>query len=167
MSTYKQFKPKKYDDYFTRKIELKQLAPFIPKNAIVSMPFYSPYCKCNRILSKYIDNKIIYKNEDFFDNDRGTMVFDTPPTRKKKKIILELIKRNKPFMLIVPVSTLAYNYSKPLKNYLQLLFFKSRPSFIQCDPDTGKIKDKNYRRPYDSVVMCWRMNFKKDINYIE
>ena len=68
MAVYNDFKPKKYDDYFTKETEWEQIAPHIPKNKIVSMPFYSPYSKCNVLLGKYINNRIIYRNEDFFKN---------------------------------------------------------------------------------------------------
>ena len=167
MATYSDWKPSKHDDYFTRDEEWEQIAKYIPKNKIVSMPFYSPYSKCNELLGKYIDNKIIYMDEDFFENDRGQLVCDNPPFGLKKKIILKLVERNKQFMLIVPISTIAYNYAKVLKNHLQLLIFKSRPKYMKCDTKTGKINFNDKKQPaFDSCVICWKMNLKNDINFI-
>jgi len=165
MATYN-YHNSKCDDHFTKETEWEQIAPHIPKNKIVSMPFYSPYSKCNELLGKYIDNKIIYRNEDFFKNDRGQLVCDNPPFSLKKEIIKKLVERNKPFMLIVPISTIAYNYTKILKDYLQLLIFKKRPRYIKCDAKTGKLKDDNKSPAFDSCVICWKMNLKKDIIFL-
>ena len=166
MATYKDYQPSKYDDFFTKEKEWEQIAPYIPKNKIVSMPFYSPYSKCNVLLGKHIDNKIIYRNEDFFKNDIGDIVVDNPPFSKKKEIINKLVERNKPFMLIVPISTISYNYTKKLKEHLQLLIFKKRPRFIKCDAKTGKLKDDNKSPAFDSCVICWKMNLKNDIIFL-
>ena len=166
MATYSDYKISNHDDFFTREEEWIQISKFIPHKKVISMPFYSPYSKCNKLLEKYIDNKIIYRNEDFFEYDRGDIVVDNPPFSKKKEIINKLVERNKPFMLIVPISTIAYNYTKKLKEHLQLLIFKKRPRFIKCDAKTGKLKDDNKSPAFDSCVICWKMNLKKDINFL-
>ena len=166
MATYSDYKISNHDDFFTREEEWIQISKFIPHKKVISMPFYSPYSKCNKLLEKYIDNKIIYRNEDFFEYDRGDIVVDNPPFSKKKEIINKLVERNKPFMLIVPISTIAYNYTKKLKEHLQLLIFKKRPRFIKCDAKTGKLKDDNKSPAFDSCVICWKMNLKNDIIFL-
>lgn len=167
MATYSDYKISNYDDFFTREEEWIQISKFVPHKKVISMPFYSPHSKCNELLGKHIDNKIIYKNEDFFEFDRGDIVVDNPPFSKKKKIILKLVERNKPFMLIVPISTIAYNYAKVLKKHLQLLIFKSRPKYIKCNTKTGKLNTNNKKNPaFDSCVICWKMNLKNDINFL-
>ena len=167
MATYSEYKLTKNDDFFTREEEWEQIAPYIPTNKIISMPFYSPYSQCNKLLGKYIDNKIIYQDEDFFKNDRGDIVVDNPPFSKKKQIIEELYKRDKPFMLIVPVSTISYNYTKILKDHLQLMIFKRRPRYIKCDVNTGKVKQDKKSPAFDSCVICWKMNLDSDIIFLD
>jgi hypothetical protein len=166
MATYSDWKPSKHDDYFTRESTWKQIAPYIPQGKVISMPFYSPYSKCNELLSKFVDNEIIYMDEDFFKNDRGDIVVDNVPFSKKKEIIKELVKRDKPFMIIVPISTICYNYSRILKEHVQLLIFEKRQSYIRCDIKTGELKDSSRHPAFDSVVICWKMNLPNDINYL-
>lgn len=167
MATYSDYKIQKYDDFFTRDEEWQQIAPYIPSKKIISMPFYSPYSKCNELLGKYVKNKIIYQDEDFFDFDRGDIVIDNPPFSIKGKIIQELHKRKKPFMLIVPISTLAYQYTKILKDDVQVLIFKKRPKYIKCDANNGKLKIDNKSPAFDSCVLCYKMQFNKDIIFLE
>ena len=161
MATYRDYQPTIHDDFFTKEKEWQQIAPYIPSDKIISMPFYSPYSNCNELLGK-----IIYKNEDFFDHDRGDIVVDNPPFSIKKKIIKELFNRDKPFMLIVPISTISYRYAKILKNHIQILIFDKRPKFIKCNIN-GELTDHNHNPSFECIVLCYKMNFEKDIIFLK
>ncbi len=170
MATYKDFQTKTHDDFFTSNDLFKQLSKFIPPDKIVSMPFYSPYSKCNEILGSYIDNDIIYNNEDFFKNDRGDIVCDNPPFSIKKDILKVLYERDKPFMLILPVSSMCYKYFRIFKDNqdkLQFLIPKGRPRYIYCNPTTGEKKDTNKSPAFDTIVFCYKMNLKNSINFMD
>ena len=78
----------------------------------------------------------------------------------------KLVERNKPFMLIVPISTIAYNYSKILKDNIQIMIFKKRPTFIKCNPKTGKLNNTKRNPAFDCIVLCWKMNLKQDIIFL-
>ena len=86
----------------------------------------------------------------------------------KKEIIAELIKRDKPFMLIMPVSTICYQYSKMLKNHLQIIIPKKRPKFIYYDKATNKLDEdwKKKSATFDSVWVCWKMDLPQDIIFL-
>ena len=102
MATYNEYKLKINDDFFTTEDTFIQISKIVNKyinpNLIVSMPFYSPYSKCNELLGKHIKNKIIYQDEDFFKNDRGDIIIDNVPFSIKKDILkkcLEVIMRGR------------------------------------------------------------------------
>ena len=164
MATYSDYQPTTFDDFFTKEETWKQIAKYIPKDKVISMPFYSPYSKCNEWLGKYIDNKIIYQDEDFFEFDRGNLVCDNPPFSIKKDVINKLVERDRPFMLIVPVSTICYNYCKILKN-IQILIPQKRVSYLKCDKN-GTVKDHQKNCAFESIILCWKMNLEKDITFM-
>ena len=56
MATYKDYQPTTHDDFFTQEETFKQIAPFVPKEKKIYMPFYSPYSKCNELLGKHTNS---------------------------------------------------------------------------------------------------------------
>jgi len=166
MATYKDYNPSKFNDFMTPKCVFEEIKDFIPKDKVISMPFYGDG-KVGDYM-KELGFNVIHQQEDFFQYDRGDIVVDNPPFEFKKDIINELVKRNKPFMLILPVSTLCYQYSKVLKNDIQLLIPNRRPKFIYYDKKTKKIDEKWDKKnsAFDSIWICYKMKFKNDINYL-
>jgi len=166
MATYKDYNPSKHNDFMTPKYLFSDIKHLIPKDKVISMPFYGDG-SCGKHL-KEMGFKVIHKQEDFYKYDRGDIVVDNPPYETKNKIITTLVERNKPFMLILPVSTICYNYSKILKGDLQIVIPKKRPKFIYYDKKTKKT-DKNWMKKssaFDSVWVCWKMNLEKDITHL-
>ena len=163
MATYKDYNPSKNNDFMSPKSLFEEIKEYIPNDKIISMPFYG-----DGMIGKYMTEMgftVIHKQEDFFKFDRGDIVVDNPPFEFKKEIITELIKRDKPFMLIMPVSTLCYKYSKVLKDNLQIIIPKKRPKFISYDKKTKKL-DANWKKKscaFDSIWFCYKMNLKQDI----
>ena len=112
MATYRDYNPSRYNDFISPPHIWEDIKQFIPKNKIISMPFYCDG-ECGNDM-RNLGFNVIHNNEDFFENDRGDIVIDNPPFELKKKIIEKLVERNKPFILILPVSTICYMYSKIL-----------------------------------------------------
>ena len=174
MASYKDYQPIKHDDFFTTEKSWIQISKFINKyidpKLTISMPFYSPYSKCNELLGKYIKNKIIYQDEDFFKNDRGDIVCDNPPFHNKKDILEELYKRNKPFMLILPVSSMCYKYYRIFKDNqkdLSFLIFSGRPLYERCNPQTGELKEALKSPAFDSIVFCYKIKLDSQIVFLD
>lgn len=160
------YQPVHYDDYITPPQIWDDIAPHIPKNLIISMPFYADG-SCGDYM-KSLGFNIIHNNEDFFQYDRGEVVIDNPPYNIKKEIINTLIKRDKAFMLLVPVSTLCYQYTRAIKDHLQLIILPKRPKFIKYNKKLD-IKDKEWKRrncPFECLWLCYKMNFDKDIIFL-
>tara|TARA_R110000751_G_scaffold17536_1_gene54175 strand:+ start:342 stop:842 length:501 start_codon:yes stop_codon:yes gene_type:complete len=163
MATYKDYNPSKFNDFMSPKCLFEDIKEYIPKDKIISMPFYGDG-KIG-IYMKEMGFNVIHQQEDFFKFDRGDVVVDNPPFEFKKEIIAELIKRDKPFMLIMPVSTICYKYSKVLKDNLQIIIPKRRPKFIYYDKTTNKL-DENWAKKspaFDSCWFCWKMNLASKI----
>lgn len=166
MASFKDWSPQLNDDIFTSENLFKQLSKYVPKNKIVSMPFYSPYSNCDKLLSKYIDNKIIYQEEDFFKYDRGDIIVDNPPFSIKKLILKELLKRDKPFMLILPITCLCYKYNRMFKDKdIQILIPNGRPKYNFCK--NGVIKYNTDSAPFDTIILCYKIGLKKDIIFMD
>lgn len=166
MASYRDYNPSKHSDFMTPKYLFEEIKHLIPKDKIISLPFYGDG-KAGEYM-KELGFNVIHKQEDFFENDRGDLVIDNPPFHIKGKIIEKLIERDKPFMLIVPVSTMCYKYSKILKDHLQICIPNSRPKFIYYDKRTKKL-DENWKKKnsaFDCVWICWKMNFEKDIIFL-
>ena len=174
MASYRDYQPHKYDDFFTTEKSWIQISKIINKyidpKLTISMPFYSPYSKCNELLGKYIKNKIIYQDEDFFNFDRGDIVIDNPPFSNKSDILKKLYERNKPFMLILPITSICYKYFRNIfKNDIDkitILIFNGRPKYIKCDPNNGDLND-NGNPTFDSMVLCYKIELPNNIMFLE
>lgn len=166
MASYRDYNPSKHNDFMTPKYIFEEIKDLIPKDKTISMPFYGDG-NCGKYMQELGFN-VIHQQEDFFENDRGDVVIDNPPYEIKGKIIEELVKRDKPFMLIVPVSTMCYNYSKILKDDMQLCIPKKRPKYIYYDKKT-KTLDPNWQKKnaaFDSIWLCYKMELENDINFL-
>ena len=166
MATYRDYQPNKYDDFFTQEELWKDISKYIPKNKKIYMPFFSPYSNCNELLSKYIDNEIVYQDKDFFSykiNDG--IVCDNPPFSIKKQILNKLHEDDTPFMLILPISSICYNYFKKCKENLQILIPRKRPKYNKCDKE-GNIYNSNSSPAFDSAIFCYKIGLTQDINFI-
>ena len=165
MSTYLNFNPSKNCDFMTPKYVFEEIKEYIPRGKTIWMPFYGDG-KAGQYM-KELGFDVIHQPEDFWSNDHGDIVVDNPPFEKKKGIITELIRRGKPFMLIVPCSTICYNYAKILKKNVQLIIPRKRPKFIRYDKITGELDPEWHKRsvPFDCLWVCYKINLKNDINF--
>lgn len=170
MATYKDYQPTNNDDFFTTESTWQQISKIVPKGKVVSMPFYSPYSTPDKKLGKFVENEIIYQDEDFFEHDRGDIVIDNPPFSIKGKIIKKLVERDKPFGLILPVSSMCYKYMRETMNNsgkrFQICIFKGRPTYIKCSPE-GELRDDKKSPAFDSIVFCWGLDLEQDITFLE
>jgi hypothetical protein len=166
MASYKDYQPHIHDDFFTKEQTFKQIAPFIPKDKKVYMPFYSPYSNCNELLGKHINNEIIYEDKDFFSYKiTDGLICDNPPFSIKQKILKKLFEDDTPFMLILPVSTLCYKYLRIFDNTnLQLIILNGRPTYTKCN-NKGELDNSKSSPAFDSCVFCYKIGLEKDINF--
>lgn len=166
MATYTNWNPSKDNDFITPKSAWEDIIKYIPKDKEISMPFFCEGSCANDM--EALGFKVIHQDEDFFKHDKGDCVIDNPPFEIKKNIIETLVERNKPFILILPVSTICYKYAKILGDDMQLLIPKKRIKFIHYDKitQTKKADYEKYSASFDCLYVAWRMDLPKDIIFL-
>jgi len=153
---------KTYNDYITPPKVWDMVIPYLPQDKIIWMPFY---CEgsCGEYLTKKGFRVHHSPNEDFYEHDHGDICCDNPPYsfQHKQDIIIRLKKLNKPFMLIIPTTSIQTKYFQKLHDeHTQLLIPSCKYNFIKKSEQSLE-QTKNC--PFYTLWICWRMNFSKDI----
>jgi hypothetical protein len=166
MATYQDYNPSKCNDFMTPDYVWDWIIDYIPKDKVIWEPFYGDGKSGEYLKSKGLN--VIHENIDFFENNKGEIVVSNPPFEKKKEIINRLVELDKPFILIMPVSTLCYNYAKVLKDDLQIIIPKKRIKFKRYDKKTNTIyKDwEKHNNTFDCLFYCYKMKLDKDIIFL-
>ena len=152
------------NDYETPKYIWDDILHLIPKDKTIWCPFYCNGYSGNYLKSKGLD--VIHLEEDFFENDKGDIVIDNPPYKSSERVMMkrEIMKRlkilDKPFMILVPSSTIQTAYFKDLFDKdIQLIIPSKQYQFLKNGVLTNGC-------PFYTIWICWKMNFKKDINLV-
>jgi len=120
------------DDWTTPYWVWQLITKYIPKDKIIWEPFYNDG-KSGEYLTD-LGYNVIHKDIDFFDNNLGDWIVSNPPFSKKKYILTQLLKLNKPFMMLLPLDTIDRMYfSKLFKDKMDditLFFLPKRIDFI-------------------------------------
>ena len=153
-------KLKKDDDYNTPKIVFKSIAHLIPNDKIIWESFYG-----NGDSGKFLKElgfEVQSKDVDFFDDQsfEYDILISNPPYSIKAKVFKKLSEIDKPFMMLVPVATITKQYLKKyFKDKIQLVIPEKRIQFIK----NGVQNNRNY---FDTIWICYKMNFDKDIIFL-
>ncbi len=153
---------KKDDDYETPKYIWEMILKLVPRDKILYDPFY---CRGNTAsVMKELGYECIHEDEDFFTNHHRyeyDILLSNPPFSIKKKIFDELKKIDKPFILIVPVSTITKKYF--MDNYrnddITIIIPPKRMQFMK----NGKQLKECW---FDTVFICYKMGLNEKIIYI-
>mgnify|MGYP003654762293 CR=1 FL=1 len=151
---------KKDDDYMTPKYAWENIQHLIPKDKVIWEAFYGDG-KSGTYLEE-LGFDIIHKEVDFFKNNLGDIIVSNPPFSKSKEILKRLKELDKPFILILPSSKINTQYVR--ENYknteLQIIIPIKRIAFNKNGEQT---KSSNF----DCFYYCYKMNFEKDIIWLE
>ncbi|MCP4179519.1 MAG: hypothetical protein GY756_17300 [bacterium] len=157
-------KQKKYifDDYVTPFYVWEDIIKYIPNDKIIWEPFY-----CKGLSGEYLTKlglNVIHTDIDFFNNNEGDIIVSNPPFSKKKEVLTRLKILNKPFILLMPSSTINYQYFINLfKNQIQIIIPKKRISF--CKYVNNKLTTTK-RCWFDCFYFCYKINLDKDITFL-
>ena len=154
-------KDKNSDNYATNKQSWEVIKEYIPTDKKIWAPFY-----CDGKQKEYFNEMgfdIIHEDEDFFENNKGDIVIDNPPFSKMKDICVRLKELDKPFILMAFSKVLLMKWFQALfKDHLQLIMPFTRPTFTHLtNPKKG------YTPPYGVQYFCWKMNFPKDLIFLD
>ena len=151
------------DEYYTRKETWELIQDFIPRDKIIWECFYSKNSKSADYLKEISGCEVIYEDINFFNNDKGEVLISNMPFSLKQSVFLRLFMLEKPFIMIVPTTTLQTKYFKNIfqnSNELQLIIPSKKIQFDSLNPN-----QKNDCSFY-SIFVCWKMNFSNDINFV-
>ena len=157
------------DEYYTPKHLLQAVAPFVPRDKSIWMPFYGDGSVGRYMRELGFDDVHHEPSEDFFttappDASKDTIVVDNPPFSLKREVFERLVSLDLPFMLIVPLATISYQYTRDiLGESFQIIIPRKRMNFR--DPTRAR-GGKKQQPSFASVWLCHKMNFDRDISFI-
>jgi hypothetical protein len=151
-----------YDDYMTPKEAWEAIKDHIPNNKVIWEPFYGDGNSGQYL--KDLGFNVIHEDIDFFENNKGDIVVSNPPFSKKKEVIKRLIELDKPFILIMPCSTLVCSYVRDmLGDLVQIIVPRKRIQFSKLED--GKLIN-NGKCNFDCFYYCYKINLTRDILYL-
>jgi hypothetical protein len=154
----------KHDDYMTPKYAWEHIQHLIPKDKTIWEPFYGDGTSGTHL--RELGFEVIHEPIDFFENNLGDIIVSNPPFSKSKEVMSQLKKLDKPFILILPSSKINTSYVR--ENYknteLQIIIPRKRIQFIKLK-NGEKLETKNACN-FDCFYYCYKMNFPKDITWL-
>jgi len=154
---------KKDDDYETPKYIWKMIVPFIDKNKTIYEPFF-----CSGLSGQYLTElgyNVIHKDEDFYENydkHKYDIIVSNPPFSNKKKVFNKLKEIDKPFIMIVPVSTITKQFFR--NNFkdddISMLIPNGRLQF-------SKKGEQLSRCWFDCVALCYKLGLDKQVIFLD
>jgi len=146
----------KHDDYMTPIYAWQNISQYIPKNKVIWECFYGDGTSGEYFRS--LGFTVIHEPIDFFKNNKGDIIIDNPPFSIKKKVLEYCLEIDKPFILIMPSSTINYKYFRKFKNKIQIIIPPKRYNFM---------KDKKSSATFDTLYYCYKINLDKDITWLD
>lgn len=150
----------KDDQYNTPKEVWESISHLIPKDKILWEPFYGDG-KSGEYLSD-LGFKVEHHKIDFFDDPpfEYDILVSNPPYSMKPKIFKRLSEIDKPFMMLVPVSTMTKQFLKKyFQDKIQIVIPKTRIHFVKNGVQTKSSW-------FDTLWVCYKMNLEKDIIFL-
>lgn len=147
------------DSYNTPKSAWEQIKQFIPKDKVIWECFYGDG-KSGEYLREITGNEVIHENVDFFEISVGEILISNPPYSCKAKVFKRLQALDKPFIMLVPVSTITKKfYMDYFAPKCEIIIPPKRIQFVKNGEQTN-------RSWFDCIYICYKMNLPKQINYL-
>ena len=98
----------KHDDYMTPFSAWEDVSPYIPHHLTLWEAFYGDGTSGAHLAELGFD--VIHEDVDFFEHDLGECVVTNPPFSELPRVLARLRELGKPFVVIMPCSTLTTRY---------------------------------------------------------
>ena len=151
------------DQYNTTPEIWEMIAHLIPKDKILFEAFLKDNwsSKSAIILRDMGFNVVGNPTIDFFgDLPEYDIIVSNPPYSMKKKIFQRLAVLDKPFILILPISTITKQFVKVLeRDKVQMIIPSKRMQFERAGVELSRCW-------FDTCFLCYKMNLERDITFI-
>ena len=156
---------KKNDEYYTPPSAWINIKQYIPTDKIIWESFYCKHSPSAKTIHE-LGRKVICKDVDFFEHNYGDIIVSNPPFTKKKEVLTRLKELNKPFILIMPCSTITCQYFRRLfqDEKIQIIIPRKRIQFLKVVD--GKVV-KTSKCNFDCFYYFYKMNLPKDIIWLK
>ena len=126
------------DEYYTPRSAWEQIEAYLPKDKVIYEAFYG-----NGKSAEYLRElgcNVVSEDVDFFESRiEFDCIVTNPPYSCKPKIFSRLRELNKPFIMLVPVSTITKKfYLDYFANKCGILVPKKRIHFVKDDVQTSR-----------------------------
>ena len=148
------------DSYMTPKEVWESIAHLLPKDKIIWECFYGDG-KSGEYLTE-LGFKVEHHDIDFFDDPsfNYNIIVSNPPYSCKPKVFKRLAELDKPFMMLLPVSTMTKKFLKTyFQDKIQIVIPKTRIHFVKNGVQTKSSW-------FDTIFIAYRMNLDKDIVFL-
>lgn len=155
----------KHDDYMTPKYAWENIKELIPKDKVIWEAFYGDGKSGTHL--QELGFNVIHEPIDFFENDLGDIIVSNPPFSLSKEVMARMLILDKPFILIMQCSKISTGYMRPWKDKgLQIIIPPKRIHFTKLVD--GVVPD-NWKNAcnFDCFYYCYKMNFEKDIIWLD
>jgi len=163
MTTRKKLEFKNDDQYNTPKEIWQTIAHLIPKDKIIFEGFMLNNTSSTSInsLKELGFNVVGDPTIDFFGEiPEYDILVSNPHYSAKKKIFKRLSVLDKPFVLLLPISTITKQFVKVLKrDKLQLIIPKKRTQFEKAGMPLSRCW-------YDTAFLAYKMDLEQDITFL-
>lgn len=146
------------DDFMTPKSAWEDISQYIPKNKVIWECFYGD--GRSGAYLRELGFEVIHENIDFFENNLGDILVSNMPYSIKKEVFTRLKKIDKPFVMLVPTTTLHTKYFKNLfeNDRIQVILPYKKRQF-----SSNKKALKKSGCSFYTCYICYKMNLPKDI----
>lgn len=159
------------DKYVTSKQTWASIARFIPKDKII---WESAYCEGSSGKHwKDLGYEVIHENRDFFkwEPERYDVQITNPPFTRKIEWIERSVSLGKPFIIILPASSLTTVYLRNLflnsePHEFQIIIPYKRINFIFVNEHGKADETIKSRSSFDCLFYAYRMNLPRDVVFL-
>ena len=115
----------KHDDYMTPFTAWEDVSAYIPRHLTLWEAFYGDGTSGHHLTELGFD--VIHEDVDFFSHDLGECVVTNPPFSELPRVLARLRELGKPFVVIMPCSTLTTRYFRDLFQDIQVIVPAAHP----------------------------------------
>jgi hypothetical protein len=148
----------KDNEYMTPKAVWESIKSYIPADKVIWEAFYGDG-KSGKFLQE-LGFKVIHEKIDFFKENKGDVIVSNPPFSRKMDVLKRLKTLDKPFILLLPASTLGTKTLQELFGKdIQVIVPKGRISYIKKGEQTNGVW-------FASFFYCYKMNLPRDLLFL-